>query len=140
MGGARDVDVSLVEQVVPGDLVLVHAGVALSTLGRSGPAGRDGRAHSLPLPLPRESTDDPTALLADLAGSARAKAAESEALRAGTLQENADTLGRAGRAMAERFAGGGGSSPSATGERHRRHGAVQLFRDPPHGGGCLPYP
>jgi D-sedoheptulose 7-phosphate isomerase len=51
--------------------------------------------------------DDPTALLADLAASARAKAAESLALRRATLEANADLLDRAATEMARRFATGG---------------------------------
>ncbi|WP_445161167.1 D-sedoheptulose-7-phosphate isomerase [Mycobacterium sp. Dal123C01] len=51
--------------------------------------------------------DDPTSLLADLAASARAKAAESLALRRATLDANADLLDRAATEMARRFASGG---------------------------------
>jgi D-sedoheptulose 7-phosphate isomerase len=51
--------------------------------------------------------DDPTSLLADLAASARAKAAESLALRHATLEANADLLDRAATEMARRFASGG---------------------------------
>jgi D-sedoheptulose 7-phosphate isomerase len=51
--------------------------------------------------------DDPTSLLADLAASARAKAAESLALRRSTLEENADLLDRAATETARRFAAGG---------------------------------
>jgi hydrogenase maturation factor len=38
-GGRSDVDVLLVEPVVPGELLLVHAGVAI---GRVGPREEDG--------------------------------------------------------------------------------------------------
>jgi D-sedoheptulose 7-phosphate isomerase len=51
--------------------------------------------------------DDPTSLLADLAASARAKAAESLALRRSTLEANADLLDRAATETARRFAAGG---------------------------------
>ncbi|MEE6176435.1 D-sedoheptulose-7-phosphate isomerase [Mycobacterium sp. 050134] len=51
--------------------------------------------------------DDPESLLADLAASAQAKAAESLALRRSTLDANADLLGRAAAEMARRFAAGG---------------------------------
>jgi D-sedoheptulose 7-phosphate isomerase len=51
--------------------------------------------------------DDPTSLLADLAASARAKAAESLALRRSTLEANADLLDRAAAETARRFAAGG---------------------------------
>ena len=51
--------------------------------------------------------DDPTSLLADLAASARAKAAESLALRRSTLEANTDLLDRAATETARRFAAGG---------------------------------
>src|ERR1700756_5762048 len=51
--------------------------------------------------------DDPKSLLADLAASARAKAAESLALRRSTLQASADLLEASGNEMARRFAAGG---------------------------------
>lgn len=50
---------------------------------------------------------DPESLLADLAASAQAKAAESLALRRSTLQANAGPLDRAATEMARRFAAGG---------------------------------
>ena len=51
--------------------------------------------------------DDPTSLLADLAASAQAKAAESLALRRAALEANAELLDRAANEMAHRFAAGG---------------------------------
>ncbi|MEZ0353506.1 SIS domain-containing protein [Mycobacterium sp. pR1184] len=51
--------------------------------------------------------DDPTSLLADLAASARAKAAESLALRRATLDANAELLNVAATETARRFAAGG---------------------------------
>jgi D-sedoheptulose 7-phosphate isomerase len=51
--------------------------------------------------------DNPESLLADLAASAQAKAAESLALRRTTLEANADLLNRAATEMARRFAAGG---------------------------------
>jgi D-sedoheptulose 7-phosphate isomerase len=50
---------------------------------------------------------DPQALLADLAASAQAKAAESVALRRTTLDANVDLLDQAATEMARRFASGG---------------------------------
>jgi D-sedoheptulose 7-phosphate isomerase len=50
---------------------------------------------------------DPKSLLADLAASAQAKAAESLALRHSTLEANADLLEAAASEMAGRFAAGG---------------------------------
>lgn len=50
---------------------------------------------------------DPAALLADLAASAQAKAAESVALRHSTLTANTELLARAAGEVARRFAAGG---------------------------------
>ena len=50
---------------------------------------------------------DPKSLLADLAASAQAKAAESLALRRSTLEANADLLQAAATEMARRFGAGG---------------------------------
>jgi D-sedoheptulose 7-phosphate isomerase len=51
--------------------------------------------------------DDPKPLLADLAASAQAKAAESLALRRSTLEANTELVGRAASEMARRFSSGG---------------------------------
>ncbi len=51
--------------------------------------------------------DDPKSLLADLAASAQAKAAESLALRRSTLEANTELTGRAASEMARRFSSGG---------------------------------
>jgi D-sedoheptulose 7-phosphate isomerase len=51
--------------------------------------------------------DDPESLLADLAASAQAKAAESLTLRRTTLEANTELLYAAGDEMARRFAAGG---------------------------------
>ena len=51
--------------------------------------------------------DDPKSLLADLAASAQAKAAESLALRRSTLEANTELIGRAASEMARRFNSGG---------------------------------
>ena len=50
---------------------------------------------------------DPKSLLADLAASAQAKAAESLALRRSTLEANTELIGRAASEMARRFSSGG---------------------------------
>ena len=50
---------------------------------------------------------DPRPLLAELAGSARAKAAESAALQRATLTASEDLVAACGAAMAERFTAGG---------------------------------
>jgi D-sedoheptulose 7-phosphate isomerase len=51
--------------------------------------------------------DNPESLLADLAASAQAKAAESLALRRSTLEANTELLNQAAAELARRFAGGG---------------------------------
>ncbi len=51
--------------------------------------------------------DDPASLLADLAASAQAKAAESLALRRATLAANADLLNQAATELSRRFSAGG---------------------------------
>jgi D-sedoheptulose 7-phosphate isomerase len=51
--------------------------------------------------------DDPKSLLADLAASAQAKAAESLSLRRSTLEANAELIGSAAAEMARRFSTGG---------------------------------
>lgn len=51
--------------------------------------------------------DDPKSLLADLAASAQAKAAESLALRCSTLEANTELIAQAAAEMARRFNAGG---------------------------------
>ncbi len=80
------------------------------------------------------AADDPASLLADLAASAQAKAAESLALRRATLEANADLLARAAMEMARRFAAGGrlftfGNGGSCTDSAT----LAQLFARPPTG-------
>ena len=77
---------------------------------------------------------DASALLADLANSAEAKATQSSALRATTLTDSAAAIAAAAAAMAERFAAGGqlfvfGNGGSATDAA----GAAALFVCPPSG-------
>jgi D-sedoheptulose 7-phosphate isomerase len=79
---------------------------------------------------------DASALLTDLAASARAKMAESRSLRILTLGRSIDALSAAGAAMAHRFKHGGrlftfGNGGSAT----DAEGTAELFRDPPRGRG-----
>ncbi|OJZ67326.1 phosphoheptose isomerase [Mycobacterium paraffinicum] len=78
--------------------------------------------------------DDPAALLADLAASAQAKAAESLALRRSTLEANAALLGQAAAELARRFAAGGrmftfGNGGSCTDSAT----LARLFARPPAG-------
>jgi D-sedoheptulose 7-phosphate isomerase len=82
-----------------------------------------------------ESDERDVALLAaDLAVSARAKMADSRALRVATLEQCQGILAEAALAMATRFRAGGrlyafGNGGSAT----DAEGAVALFQDPPSG-------
>ncbi len=75
-----------------------------------------------------------SALLTDLAASARGKAAESAQLQASSLEEWAAEIERAGRAIAERFAAGGrmytfGNGGSSTDAET----LASLFARPAHG-------
>ena len=77
---------------------------------------------------------DSTALLSDLARSARGKWAQSTTLRAETLARTDEQLRTVARAMAERFAAGGrlyafGNGGSAT----DAEGVAQLYTRPPRG-------
>ena len=79
---------------------------------------------------------DASALLVDLAASARAKMAESRSLRVLTLSRSTGVLSAAGAAIAHRFQHGGrlftfGNGGSAT----DAEGTAELFRDPPRGRG-----
>jgi D-sedoheptulose 7-phosphate isomerase len=78
--------------------------------------------------------DDPRSLLADLAASARAKAAESLALRRSTLEANAGLVEEAATEMARRFGAGGrlftfGNGGSCTDSTT----LARLFARPPMG-------
>ncbi len=77
---------------------------------------------------------DAAGLLADLAGSARAKLAESRTVRTATLEQCQDGLRATAEAMASRFLAGGqlfafGNGGSAT----DADGMIELFRKPPEG-------
>jgi D-sedoheptulose 7-phosphate isomerase len=76
--------------------------------GRPDPAGRrEPQPAGFLYPFIDADERDPEPLLADLATSARAKAAESAALQQATLAASADQVAACGAAMAERFAAGG---------------------------------
>jgi D-sedoheptulose 7-phosphate isomerase len=80
-----------------------------------------------------EERDGP-ALTAELVASARAKMADSVALRVATLERCHDAVDRAAEAIAARFQAGGrlfayGNGGSAT----DADGTVELFTSPPHG-------
>ena len=131
-GMLETVDISLIDPVSPGDLVLVHAGgrahrVAGAWIMSSEPTG-------FLYPFIDGDERDAHALLVDLTASARSKIAESRELRAVTLGRSADTLRVAGEAMAHRFRHGGrlftfGNGGSAT----DAEGTAEMFRSPPSG-------
>jgi len=157
-GRIEQVDTSLVEPVHEGDLLLCHAGAALSMLapgmldpgmpapgvlhpgaphtGAPGapPAGAAPEATAFLYPFIEADEDDPLPLLEELASSARAKEAASRELRAAGIAGDGTVLRAAARQMAARFAAGGrllafGNGGSAT----DAESAVELFRRPPHG-------
>ena len=87
-------------------------------------------------PFIESEEQDASGLVADLAVSARAKIADSRALRRATIERCADEIDRVGRAMADRFQRGGrlftfGNGGSAT----DAEGTSELFSNPP-GVGC----
>jgi D-sedoheptulose 7-phosphate isomerase len=90
-----------------------------------------GEATAFLYPFIEADERDASTLLAGLASSARAKMADSKALRAVTLERSGDLLRRAGAEMAGRFRrggrifafGNGGSSTDA-------EGIVDLFGNP----------
>jgi phosphoheptose isomerase/hydrogenase maturation factor len=122
--GVEQVVTTLVDPVAAGELILVHAGTAISRAGddpgsaasrggaaHNAPVGDDGMAHQEPTdflyPFIDAQEDAPASLLADLTASAQAKASESLALRLSTVESNAERLATASAEMARRFAAGG---------------------------------
>ena len=104
--GVESVATALIDPVVVGELVLVHAGHRDQS-HRRGAALMEEEPTNFLYPFIDAQEDDPQSLLADLAASAQAKAAESLALRRTTLEANADLLDQAAAEMARRFAAGG---------------------------------
>ncbi|CAJ1506945.1 D-sedoheptulose-7-phosphate isomerase [[Mycobacterium] burgundiense] len=99
---------------------------------------RSGEATDFLYPFIDSQEADPEPLLADLAASAQAKAAESAALRRSTLESNKDLIDAAATEMARRFAAGGrlftfGNGGSSTDSAT----LAALFARPP-GGRPLP--
>src|SRR3954469_7199408 len=87
--------------------------------GRAERPRHDAGASSFLYPFLGEAEDDLGAILADVAGSVRAKAAEAGALRAQTLADGRDELAAAAAALRAGFARGGkvlalGNGGSAT--------------------------
>lgn len=100
----------------------------------SGSAGAQEEETNFLYPFIDAQEDDPKSLLADLAASAREKAAESLALRESTVEANTELLATVADELARRFAAGGrmftfgngGSSTDAT-------TLATLFARPPIG-------
>ena len=138
-GRTETIDASLVEPVEPGDLVLVHAGVALTTLTRrirlfSERRTVSGEATGFLYPFIDSEERDSLGLVADLAASARSKIADSRELRAATIEQCDSEILQVTDSMSERFCRGGrlfafGNGGSAT----DAEGIVELFGDPPWG-------
>ena len=108
--GEEEADVSLVAPISPGELVLVHGGVALE---RVKPI--EQFSHEFYPFLTHETADVPT-VLADVASSVRTKWQEVAELR---RAQDRDAMGAALGALRERVAGGGkvlafGNGGSAT--------------------------
>src|SRR5690606_36753463 len=78
-------------------------------------SGTSGDGTDFLYPFIESQESDPQTLLADLAASAQAKAAESAALRRTTLAANADLLNTAAAEMARRFTAGGRPSTFGNG-------------------------
>jgi D-sedoheptulose 7-phosphate isomerase len=94
-------------------------------------------------PFIESEEHDADSLLADLAASARAKAAESTALREATLAACADQVSACGQAMARRFAAGGRMYTFGNGGSSTDCATLAaLFSQPPRGisPGCRPLP
>ncbi len=93
--GEEWVDVTMLGEVTPNDLVLVHAGAAITRLEVSSMTGHDDR-HSesestgFLYPFIESEETDATSLLDDLAASARGKATESARLQQESLDEYDD--------------------------------------------------
>jgi hypothetical protein len=121
----------------PGDLLLVHAGVALTTL--PGWGCHEQRAHRLPLPLHRGRGArrlQPGRGPGRLGPGQDGRQPEPCGRHPRALRRPA---GAAAAAMADRFGAGGrlfafGNGGSAT----DAEGTVELFRRPPAGGPCRP--
>ena len=86
-----------------------HPGLLTEPAGQTGPppGEREPQATAFLYPFIEADERDPGPLLAELAASARAKAAESAALQQATLAGSADQVAACGAAMAARFAAGG---------------------------------
>ena len=116
--GEEWVDVTMLGDVAPNDLVLVHAGAAITRAGRHRSRGApmtESENTGFLYPFIESEETDATSLLDDLAASARGKAAESARLQGESLDEYAR---RADAPREPRWpndsAGADGSTHSAT--------------------------
>lgn len=132
--GVEEVDATLVD-VRLGDLVVVHAGVAICRLEGTDVVMSDHREQTGFLyPFLDHEERDSASLLGELAASAAAKASQSSRLRDTTVERCGAELDAIAHAMTERFANGGrlfvfGNGGSAT----DADGIAQLFRSPSSG-------
>jgi phosphoheptose isomerase/hydrogenase maturation factor len=132
--GDEEVDVTLVAPVQVGDLVLVHAGAALTAIEPATPSVAPREPSDFLYPFIESDERDRAPLLADLARSAEDKAMDSRRLAAATIAEAEATLDTVAAAVVERAALGGvvltfGNGGSATDAR----GLASLFTAPPRG-------
>ena len=97
----------LTEQAEDADEISKSHGDEGSTGGPQPAGKREPHATGFLYPFIDAEERDPEPLLADLATSARAKAAESAALQQATLAAGTDQAAACAAAMAERFAAGG---------------------------------
>ena len=110
--GLEAVDTTLIDDARPGDLVLIHAGAAVSAGG--GSALMCPEETDFLYPFIEAAEDDVDALLRDLAASAEGKAAESDALRERTPSK------RSGRRLGQGCRGHGRAIPSRRTPLHLR--------------------
>ncbi len=97
--GEEWVDVTMLGDVAPNDLVLVHAGSGDHPAGRHRSGGApmtESENTGFLYPFIESEETDATSLLDDLAASARGKAAESARLQGESLDEYRDALTRRG--------------------------------------------
>ena len=97
--GEEWVDVTMLGDVAPNDLVLVHAGTAITRLDDAGQEVTpmtESENTSFLYPFIESEETDATSLLDDLAASARGKAAESARLQGESLDEYARRVERGG--------------------------------------------
>ena len=106
-GRVETIDVTLVGPVAAGDLVLVHAGSAITLLPELPDQPEvDEEPTGFLYPFLDATERDSGSLLTDLAASARGKTAESHRLQSATLTAHADRLHDVAADLAARFRAG----------------------------------